>query len=54
MVTGQALKRQVCLDLPCIASERNGLRAQMGRVVRWIDEASRNSEPSNLYATLLE
>ena len=44
MVTVQNLKRQVQSDLPCIASERNGLRAQMSHAVRQIDEDYFESE----------
>ena len=37
MVTIHDLKRQVRPDLPCVSSERNGLRVQMGHTVRQID-----------------
>ena len=44
MVTVQNLKRQVQSDLPCIASERNGLRVQMGHAFKRIDEDYFESE----------
>ena len=44
MVTVHDLKRQVRPDLPCIASERNGLRVQMGHAFKRIDEDYFESE----------
>ena len=44
MVTIHDLKQRVPSDLPCIASERNGLRAQMSHAVRHIHEDYFESE----------